>query len=834
MSTIQIWIDLWTTNSAIAYNNAWKIEVIKNFELDEFTPSVFWYDKAKNSLVWKRAYEKLFKYADREDIQNFKAEVKRLMWTPEITFFPRVDKNMKAEEISAEILKYLKSTVTRKYSDVDTTWVVITIPAHFSTLESEATKRAWELAWFKQVVLLQEPIAAAVAYGFWKEKNTNWLVYDLWGWTFDIAIIQSQDWLLNIISSKWDNFLWWKDFDWAIVDNIFIPKILEKFSLLNFNRWNEKFKNIFNILKWLAENAKKMLSYDNEINIEIDKVWVDDNWEEIYLNIPLTVKEFEKIIKPFISKSIKLTKEAIKESWIDKSSIDKIVLVWWSTQSPFIKEQLEKEFWIKTDSSVNPLTVVADWAAIYSATQIIKDEFKENNNKVSINSYNIKLNYEPVTTDDEEIVSWNIEWINEKEELYVQIQSESWYYSSNKILVKNWKFLANIKIETWKPNNFWIYLFNDKWDTLELNNDNFSITHWLSVWSIPVPYNVWVAIKKQNDTLNWSNTMHWFFKKNDKLPLSKMQEFKTSELLIKWTDSNALPIKVFEWESDNPDRNIFISDLWLNWEKIPYDLEVWTPIEVTIKIDESRQLTVSAYIPSIDLSLNARATILDETINIDLLKKDLENENERYLKIRHSLTPKQKEESDKEISYLKNSVNNTWYDEDEKRKAHKKLKDFKIEIDKLEKNWEIDILISKFKDLTETLDGFVVKLSESEDYKVQELIVRYKTIKAWWEKAVSDNDKILLISINEQLDSLITSLLMEWMAWWENLYNDLKFWGYNFNDTENADYYFKKWENAIKNENKNELENCVRELINLLPKDDMWNIEWWNLAWITL
>ena len=155
MSTIQIWIDLWTTNSAIAYNNAWKIEVIKNFDLDEFTPSVFWYDKAKNSLVWKRAYEKLFKYADKEDVQNFKAEVKRLMWTPEITFFPRVDKNMKAEEISAEILKYLKSTVTRKYPDVNTTGVVITIPAHFSTLESEATKRAWELAWFKQVVLLQ-------------------------------------------------------------------------------------------------------------------------------------------------------------------------------------------------------------------------------------------------------------------------------------------------------------------------------------------------------------------------------------------------------------------------------------------------------------------------------------------------------------------------------------------------------------------------------------------------------------------------------------------------------------------------------------------------------
>jgi len=834
MNTIQIWIDLWTTNSAITYNNSWKIEVIKNFELDDFTPSVFWYDKAKNPLVWKRAYEKLFKYADESDIQNFKAEVKRLMWTPEVTFFPRVNKNMKAEEVSAEILKYLKSTITRKYPDVNTTWVVITIPAHFSTLESEATKRAGELAWFKQVVLLQEPIAAAVAYGFWEEKNTNWLVYDLWGWTFDIAIIKSQNWLLNIISSKWDNFLWWKDFDWAIVDNIFIVKILEKFNLLNFNRWNEKYKNTFNILKWLAENAKKMLTYDEQINIEIDKIWLDDNWEEIYLNILLNIKEFEKLIKPFIDKSIKLTKEAIEESWIEKKSIDKIVLVWWSTQTHYIKKQLEKEFWIKTDSKVNPLTVVADGAAIYSATQIIKDEFKENSNKVLMNSYNIKLNFEPVTIEEDEIVSWEVEWISENEELYIQIQNESWYYSSNKILIKNWKFLVNLKIESWKPNNFWIYLFNNKWDTLELSNDNFSITHWLSVWSIPIPYNVWVAIKKQNDTLNWINIMHWFFFKNDKLPLSKTIEFKTTELLKKWTDSNPLPIKVFEWWSENPDRNIFISEIGISWKDIPYDIEVWTAIDVTIEINESRQLSIKAYIASIDLSLNARITIMDEKIDVELMKKDLENENKRYLKIRHSLSPKQKENSDQEIAYLENSINNTWYDEDEKRKAYKKLKDFKIEIDNLEKKSELDILLAKFKELTKTLDDFVLNLSDSQDYKVQELIVRYKTIKNWWEKAVLDKDKILLISINEQLEWLITSLLMEWITRWENLYNDLKFWAYNFIDSENADYYLKKWENAIKNQNKNELENCVRELINLLPKDDMWNIEWWNLAGITL
>jgi molecular chaperone DnaK (HSP70) len=92
--------------------------------------------------VGKRAYNKLFKEANDEDIENFKAEVKRLMGTSEIKYFPRVKKNFTAEEISAELVKYLKESVLKQYPNFDITGVVITIPAHFSTLQSEATKRA--------------------------------------------------------------------------------------------------------------------------------------------------------------------------------------------------------------------------------------------------------------------------------------------------------------------------------------------------------------------------------------------------------------------------------------------------------------------------------------------------------------------------------------------------------------------------------------------------------------------------------------------------------------------------------------------------------------------
>lgn len=576
-----------------------------------------------------------------------------------------------------------------------------------------------------------------------------------------------------------------------------------------------------------------MLTYDNEVNVEIDKIWEDDNGNEIYLNITINRTEFEKLILPFINKSIHLVKETIKESWIEKSSIEKIVLVWWSTQSPIIKEKLEKELWIEVDSSVDPLTVVAKGGAVYASTQIIKDEFKENN-KVSLDLYNIKLNYEAVSVEDEEMVSWIIEGLKEDQEYYIQIQSDNWFYSSNRILIKNWKFIVNVKLENGKPNNYWIYVFDGKWNTLDINNDNFTISHWLSVWSIPIPYNVGVSIAKQSNSLSWKDEMFWFFEKNSKLPLSKTVEFKTSMSLVKWENTNALPIKVYEWDSKNPSRNQFICDLWISWEKIPYDLDIGTPVEVKIDIDISRQLTVKAYIPSIDLSINARTTTLNEEIDLKVLKNDLIAEQERYTKIRWSLTPTQKAEIDEEISYLEGTVSNSTSDEDEKRKADKKLRDFKVKIDDLEKNTEFDIQQKVFKGLVELLDWILNELESSEDYQIQEVIVRYKTIKKWWEKAVSEEDKILLSSINEQLESLRISILMETIEWRERVYNDLKFGWYNFSNDTDAEYYFKKWESAIRNWNKEELENSVRELYRMLPKDELWRIEGGNLSWITL
>ena len=226
---IQIGIDLGTTNSEVAVNSKGTIEIVKNVWQDEYTPSVFGFDKAKNKIIGKKAYEKLFKDGSSEEEKNYKSEVKRLMGTPEKVSFPNASIKMNAEEISAEILKSLREDVQRKYPDTNANAAVITVPAYFSILQKESTKRAGELAGFEYIVLLQEPIAAAMSYGFDSNINENVIVYDFGGGTFDVAVVSSKDGIISVLNQNGDNFLGGKDIDNKIVEEVIIPKIKEKY-----------------------------------------------------------------------------------------------------------------------------------------------------------------------------------------------------------------------------------------------------------------------------------------------------------------------------------------------------------------------------------------------------------------------------------------------------------------------------------------------------------------------------------------------------------------------------------------------------------------------------
>lgn len=833
-SNIQIGIDLGTTNSEIAVNRNGEIEIVKNVFGDEYTPSVFGIDKAKNKVVGKRAYERLFKDTSEEEFKNNKAEIKRLMGTPETTYFERVDIEMTPEEISAEILKSLKGDIQKKYPDFSTIAAVITVPAAFSVLQSEATKRAGNLAGFEHVVLLQEPIAAAVAHGFNSSKNENCLVYDLGGGTFDVALVSSKGGVLSVLGHNGDNFLGGKNLDLAIVDNIIVPKILEKYSLATFSRNNKKYQSIFAKLKYFAENAKIYLSQYDSTTIEVDGIGADDKGEEIYLSIDFTRSDFENLIKNFIDRTIDLSRETLKEAGIKESSVTKVILVGGPTQIPYIKERIAKDLKIEVDTSVDPLTVVAKGACIFAISQKIpKDLVEKNNEKKNKDAFSLSLNYETLTSDTEEMVSGSIEELNDSdEEYYLQIQSDSGFYSGSKVKIKNGKFFDTVALEQNKSNLYWIYLFDKSGNAIPVEPDSFTITHGLSVSGAPIPHSIGIAVAKKDMKSNFAMAEEFepYFDKGSILPLKKTETFKTVRKLLKNESDNPLWIKVAEGESDIPDRNTYVCELGIKGADLPYDLPEGTEVEITLEVNESREVAVTAYIPLVDLTLNARATVKDESINVEDMETDFAAQKERMGKITQNCSPEEREKLSSNADAISTSIRNAHLDQDEKRQASKQLKDFKVTLDRLEKEKEMPQLIGEYREGVESLEKIINEYADEKERSIY--TDQFKEITSEGEKAIESNDKDLLIRVNEQVSELSARALFSNPATWVYQFKKITEGQTHFLDEKEARYYTDKGKRAIEIGDVDELKRCVHSLMLLLPPEEQAQIQS-NISGIT-
>ena len=805
MSNIEIGIDLGTTNSEISILSSGKAEIVKNYLGDEYTPSVFGVKKDKNEIVGRKAYEALYNDASDDNVNNTKAEVKRIMGTTEKVTFTRNEVSYTPEEISAEILKSLKKDAISKKNDINANGVVITIPAHFSTIQSEATKRAGILAGFRHVVLLQEPIAAAISYGFNHHTNENWLVYDLGGGTFDVALISSKDGNLKVLSHNGDNFLGGKDIDYKIIDEVVIPAIVSKYKLVNFNRGNSKLTSVFAKIKYNVEQAKIQLSRDKNTEIEIDGT-IDG--EEVSMNIPLSIDVLEDMCTSMVNSTIKLCKNTISESGINPSSINKIILVGGPTQLPFIRKRLEEELNIKVDTETDPLTAVAKGACIYGASQRIPDELSNDKKEKKLDEYVVKLEYESLSSEEDELVTGAIsELENSENNYYIQIQNDSNTFNSGRIKLKKGKFVASVILESKKTNTFWVYLFDEDGNSLPISNESFSITQGLSVSGSPIPNSIGVAIFKKDVTTGMSgHVADWFFRKNEILPLSKEKWYKTVRDISKNDTFNALPIIVFEGESENPDRNTFICNLAITGDMLPHDLLKGSDVKLTISIDESRSVEVTAYLPDIDKEINARATIFDETIDIHELRKDLSEERERFETVNifdENDEVDEIKDNLKEISNILYSQNST---EDDKRKANSKLKRVKTEIDKLVKENSFESLVLKF--------DIFKKHSEKikENAKIDKNIV--DKLISEGEDAIEQRNEKKLAYVLDEVENVRSEYFMNskelLMAYLAEISENEKI-KYN----SEAQYFIQKAVEAYKNNDTDTIRKCVYNIVQM-------------------
>ena len=343
-----IGIDLGTTNSCVSVLEAGEAKVIPNPEGGRTTPSV---------VAFKNGEKIVGDAAKRQMITNPNTitSIKRLMGSDKKV--EAEGKKYSPEQISAMILSYMKD-YAEAYLGEKVTKAVITVPAYFNDSQRQATKNAGKIAGLEVERIINEPTAAALAYGLDKQdKSQTILVYDLGGGTFDVSILELGDGVFEVKATSGNNKLGGDDFDERIMN--YLVDTFKKENGIDLS----KDKMAMQRLKDAAEKAKKDLSGVTTTQISLPFISQGESGP-LHLEMSLTRAKFENLIEDLVESTLGPVKNAMKDAKLSKNDIDKIILVGGSTRIPMVQELIKKELGKEPHKGVNPDEVVAMGAAI--------------------------------------------------------------------------------------------------------------------------------------------------------------------------------------------------------------------------------------------------------------------------------------------------------------------------------------------------------------------------------------------------------------------------------------------------------------------------------------
>ncbi len=343
-----IGIDLGTTNSCVAVLEGGTATVIPNPEGGRTTPSV---------VSMKKGERLVGDAAKRQALTNKNtiSSIKRLMGTDKKVEME--DKKYTPEEVSAMILSYMKD-YAEKYLGEKVTKAVITVPAYFNDAQRQATKNAGKIAGLDVERIINEPTAAALAFGLDKQdKNQTILVYDLGGGTFDVSILELGDGIFEVKSTAGNNKLGGDDFDNCLMDYI-----IDEFKKEN-GIDLRKDKLAMQRLKEISEKAKKDLSGMTSTQISAPFISQGEDGP-LHIDMTITRAKFEDLIRDLVDSTLEPVRKALKDAKLKAKDIDKVILVGGSTRIPMVQELVEKELGQKPSHEVNPDEAVAMGAAI--------------------------------------------------------------------------------------------------------------------------------------------------------------------------------------------------------------------------------------------------------------------------------------------------------------------------------------------------------------------------------------------------------------------------------------------------------------------------------------
>lgn len=594
-NTINFGIDLGTSNSLIAKFDKGHVEVFKNPSgFKESLPSIVGF-RNDRTLIGDQARAYLMR-----DAKSVVSRFKRKMGTSESFQIKSLNASKTPVELSAYILKELKNFV-QTGEELDS--AVITIPASFDSLQSNATKEAGLSAGFKNVILLQEPIAASLAYANKEKnidlKNSQWLVYDLGGGTFDAALVRIVEGELTVIDHEGDNYLGGTDFDALLVEKLVVPELARrgKFDdLLNqMKSQSGRYNQLWYTLLGKVEEAKVDLSAKTSTEVDLGTILVeDDDGNSIDFIITITRSEFEGIIKNLVESTIDMVKKILTRNSLQPSDLKFILAVGGSTYIPYVRKRIQEVLGINVNTNIDPTNAIAVGAAYFAGTKE-KIHASEQKTKHSKSPLKIRTSYNKTSQEPEEPFTAKIE--GDTTGMQYRIVAEDGSFDSG-LKKLSARVLEDLPLREGAYNLFTFKIIDAQGSTVPIDVGSIQIAQGrYSVAGQMLPEDISLVV----DDLTANDTkLVRVFNKNVVLPSQTQLTQEIARTIIKGS-SDELRIIVVEGPSNrHSSTNKPLGILIITGKQIARDLIKGTEVDLKISMSESRDLTVSAYLNGTD------------------------------------------------------------------------------------------------------------------------------------------------------------------------------------------------------------------------------------------
>ncbi|MFV0553415.1 MAG: Hsp70 family protein [Mangrovibacterium sp.] len=821
-------IDLGTTNSAISRMENGDAVIKKTDTLKDTMPSCVYINKKKAVQVGDSAYntlkrDKLKSMSGASDFtSNAFIEFKRTMGTDKKYLSSNLEKELTSEELSAEVLKTLKSFI----KDEDVNSIVITVPAAFKNNQKEATREAAKLAGFTHIELLQEPVAAAMAYGLdSKGKDGFWLVFDFGGGTFDAALLKVEDGIMKVIDTEGDNYLGGKNLDYAIVDGIILPYLRENFAIDSILADDNKKQILRDAMKTYAEETKIKLSFNATHNILSDLGDIpgtDDEGEEFELDITVSQTDVAKAVSPIFQRAIDVSISLLKRNQLDGSSLASLILVGGPTFSPVLRKMLAEQI-CTPDTSVDPMTVVSKGAALYASTVNISEEVREQTrDKTKIQ---LEIANEASTVEIEEYVPIKI--LADKtegeipEKVFIEVIRGDKAWSSGKLEINTIGEVVEIQLVEGKTNIFEVVLYDKKGGLLECEPTSFNIIHGSKIGSATLPYNIGIEVKdKSTGKVRFASIKG--LEKNQSIPaIGTRNGLKTQKQIRPGMDSDFIKIPVYEGdhasEGTRAIYNEHITDIIISGSDLPSLLPESSDVDLTVNVDRSEKITVTAYFPYLDYTTEIKVDSKQASIETSWLENEIKKAQGSIVELKADGNSHngQVQKIEFELDQLQKKFENNKNDVDSKQEVLDNLRKSLKSIDELNE-------MSEWPKLEESLKEAFYRLEKANNDLGNEKTTQVvNQLHSQLDQVIRAKDVKLGTVQLQEIERLFVQLTMIYQLIGFVEHHNSNFGSYNWTNSSQARTLLNRGLQIIgENPTVEDLHPIVVSLINLLPNDE--------------